>query len=74
MNRQVTPPKRVTSPDLGSPPPCKQSLRLWLHWLVALKWCPKYRVLNEETTSRSRSIDNWFKLFARTFEELNVEV
>ena len=27
MDRRVTPPKRVTSPIWGSPPPCKQALR-----------------------------------------------
>ena len=27
MDRRVTPPKRVTSPTWGSPPPCKQALR-----------------------------------------------
>ena len=26
MNRRVTPPKRVTSPTWGPPPPCKQAL------------------------------------------------
>ena len=26
MDRRVTPPKRVTSPIWGSPPPCKQAL------------------------------------------------
>ena len=25
MDRRVTPPKRVTSPTLGPPPPCKQA-------------------------------------------------
>ena len=28
MDRRVTPPKRVTSPAWGPPPPCKQALRL----------------------------------------------
>ena len=27
MDRQVTPPKQVTSPTWGSPPPCKQAFR-----------------------------------------------
>ena len=27
MDRQVTPPKRVTSPTWGPPPPCEQALR-----------------------------------------------
>ena len=27
MDRRVTPPKRVTSPSWGPPPPCKQALR-----------------------------------------------
>jgi len=26
MDRQVTPPERVTSPTSGPPPPCKQAL------------------------------------------------
>ena len=28
MDRRVTPPKRVTSPTWGTPPPCKQALTL----------------------------------------------
>ena len=28
MDRRVTPPKRVTSPIWGTPPPCKQALTL----------------------------------------------
>ena len=28
MERPVTPPKRVTSPTWGPPPPCKQALRM----------------------------------------------
>ena len=28
MDRRVTPPKRVTSPNRGPPPPCKQALNL----------------------------------------------
>ena len=28
MDRRVTPPKRVTSPIWGTPPPCKQALNL----------------------------------------------
>ena len=30
MDKRVTPPKRVTSPTWGSPPPCKQALSLGL--------------------------------------------
>ena len=30
MDRRVTPPKRVTSPTWGLPPPCKQALRYLL--------------------------------------------
>ena len=35
MDRRVTPPKRVTSPTWGPPPPCKQALKLSsvsAHW------------------------------------------
>ena len=28
MDRRVTPPKRVTSPTWGPPPPCKQALSI----------------------------------------------
>ena len=34
MDRRVTPPKRVTSPTLGPPPPCKQALTLLLFFDV----------------------------------------
>ena len=30
MDRQVTPPKLVTSPIWGTPPPCKQALTLMI--------------------------------------------
>ena len=30
MDRRATPPKRVTSPISGTPPPCKQALRITL--------------------------------------------
>ena len=30
MERRVTPPRRVTSPTWGPPPPCKQALRVTL--------------------------------------------
>ena len=29
MDRRSTPPKRVTSPNWGPPPPCKQALSLY---------------------------------------------
>ena len=32
MDRRVTPPKQVTSPTWGPPPPCKQALNL-LHFV-----------------------------------------
>ena len=31
MDRQVTPPKRVTSPIWGPPPPCEQALKVISH-------------------------------------------
>ena len=47
MDRRVTPPKRVTSPTWGSPPPCKQALSLSFSRTTAnsssLKW--KLRLL-----------------------------
>ena len=30
MDRRVTPPKRVTSPTWGLPPPCKQALNVYI--------------------------------------------
>ena len=38
MDRRVTPPKRVTSPTWGPPPPCKQALRevLIIFWMKFL--------------------------------------
>ena len=32
MDRRVTPPKRVTSPIWGPPPPCKQALSFYEFW------------------------------------------
>ena len=35
MERRVTPPRRVTSPAWGPPPPCKQALTSTLRFLKA---------------------------------------
>ena len=35
MDRRLNPPKRVTSPTWGPPPPCKQALNLYFWWA---KW------------------------------------
>ena len=37
MDRRVTPPKRVTSPTWGPPPPCKQALSENARWTCALE-------------------------------------
>ena len=34
MYRRVTPPKGVTSPTWGPPPPCKQALRQLIHLVL----------------------------------------
>ena len=36
MDKRATPPKRVTSPTWGPPPPCKQALRRNLKGTVLL--------------------------------------
>ena len=36
MDRRVTPPKRVTSPTWGPPPPCKQALKVSSNLCFAL--------------------------------------
>ena len=39
MDRRVTPPKQVTSPTWGPPPPCKQALTTrQLTWLCLFRW------------------------------------
>ena len=39
MDRRVTPPKQVTSPTWGTPPPCKQALTTrQLTWLCLFRW------------------------------------
>ena len=45
MDRRVTPPKRVTSPTCGLPPPCNQALKVTLDVLgkgVASKGSKKF--------------------------------
>ena len=37
MDRRVTPPKRVTSPTWGPPPPCKQALSFWKFHVVVVQ-------------------------------------
>ena len=39
MDRRVTPPKRVTSPAWGPPPPCKQALKQFLNYSAAENPC-----------------------------------
>ena len=39
MDRRVTPPKRVTSPAWGPPPPCKQALKQFLNYSAAENLC-----------------------------------
>ena len=34
LDRRVTPPKRVTSPNWSPPPPCKRAIKDWLHRLT----------------------------------------
>ena len=38
MDRRVTPPKRVTSPTRGPPPPCKQALNVDIYISVILRF------------------------------------
>ena len=47
MDRRVTPPKRVTSPIWGTPPPCKQGLNV-----SSASW-----PLNRGETNRT--LDHW---------------
>ena len=37
MDRRVTPPKRVTSPTWGPPPPCKQALNINYDYVIKIK-------------------------------------
>ena len=54
MDRRVTPPKRITSPTWGPPPPCKQAFKLVDVWTVVTidyvtwKIVPKLDYLNKE--------------------------
>ena len=48
MDRQVTPPKRVTSPTWGPPPPpCKQALK----WRLPLFIYERFKLVNIYHTS-----------------------
>ena len=40
MVRQVTPPKRVTSPTWGPPLPCRQAFNLSPQYLLPSQWVP----------------------------------
>jgi len=53
MDKGVTPPKRVTSPTWGPPPPCKQALiqRLGKHVIEALS---SYDVCNRNYMEKTR--------------------
>ena len=53
MDRRATPPKRVTSPIWGTPPPCKQALKLPL----------RARHTNLAVLSRSESDFSWLVTF-----------
>ena len=47
MDRQVTPPKLVTSPTWGPPPPCKQALK----WRLPLFIYERFKLVNIYHTS-----------------------
>ena len=44
MDKQVTPPKRVTSPTWGPPPPCKQALIVLTTYKAAMSRGCKPRI------------------------------
>ena len=47
MNRQVTPPKRATSPTWGPPLPCKQALRVLFVLNARMQVHCRFIMLNE---------------------------
>ena len=60
MDRRVTPPKRVTSPTWGPPPPCKQALRRLLPFkyfsrVLGLKYL--YKKYTTKSLAIQRSCD-----------------
>ena len=60
MERRVTPPKRVTSPTRGPPPPCKQALnRLDL---TRLKRITGWTALVDFPTRGDSFLDNCFTI------------
>ena len=61
MDRRVTPPKRVTSPSWGPPPPCKQAPRFFVYCIcVIYTW---HSHLNDmEIPETKRFIPKWFEL------------
>ena len=49
MDRRVTPPKRVTSPIWGTPPSCKQALKLESSiWNLNFMDRPGFHYLNDQ--------------------------
>ena len=46
MDRQVTPPKRVSSPTWGSPPPCKQALSNYKSFIQHICSCAGWSILH----------------------------
>ena len=63
MDRRVTPPKRVTSPTWGPPPPCKQALRLCPHVSVFV-WKRNFFSLFSKKFASNRSV---FASFSHRF-------
>ena len=59
MDRRVNPPKRVTSPTWGPPPPCKQALNEVRHQISRSDWFSCKLFVNFPYTS----VENFFAIF-----------
>ena len=68
MDRRVTPPKQVTSPTCGPPPPCKQAVKLGSHGTG--------RIFDRQKNLTGHFVHtapfNIFTLFTGNFERLGI--
>ena len=78
MDSRVTPPKQVTSPTWGPPPPCKQALSLSAGWVNFIVWSWYFSVLfqccfhSTRFVSTSGNSFNCLKKHGATFSLLNI--
>ena len=74
MNKWATPPKRVTSPTWGPPPPCKQELRRNLKGTVLLSVITDQVYWQNKISELKRSISDTYRHLGAFIQRFDIYV